>query len=37
VAVDNVTLDVIAVPEPGMGVQLLAGVAGLVALFRRRA
>lgn len=37
VAVDNVTLDVIAVPEPGVGVQLIAGVAGLVALFRRRA
>lgn len=37
VAVDNVSLDVIAVPEPAMGAQLLAGVAGLVALFRRRA
>ena len=37
VAVDNVSLDVITVPEPAMGAQLLAGVAGLVALFRRRA
>jgi hypothetical protein len=37
VAVDNVSLDVIAVPEPAVGAQLLAGAAGLVALFRRKA
>lgn len=37
VVVDNVALDVIAVPEPAMGAQLLAGAAGLVALFRRKA
>jgi hypothetical protein len=35
--VDNVSLDVIAVPEPAVGAQLLAGFVGLVALFRRRA
>ncbi len=37
VAIDNVSLDVIAVPEPAMGAQLLAGLVGLVALVRRRA
>ena len=35
--VDNVSLDVIAVPEPAMGAQLLAGVLGLAAFVRRRA
>ena len=34
--IDNVSLDVIAVPEPALGAQLLAGAVGLVALFRRR-
>ncbi len=37
VAVDNVTLDVIAVPEPAVGAQLIAGIVGLVALVRRKA
>jgi len=37
VVIDNVSLDVIAVPEPAFGAQLLAGVVGLVALVRRRA
>ena len=37
VAVDNVSLDVVAVPEPAVGAQLLAGAMGLVALFRRKA
>lgn len=34
--IDNVSLDVIAVPEPAVGAQLLAGFMGLVALARRR-
>jgi hypothetical protein len=37
VVIDNVSLDVQAVPEPAVGAQLLAGALGLVALFRRRA
>ena len=36
VVIDNVSLDVIAVPEPTRGFQLVAGVVGLAALFRRR-
>jgi len=35
--IDNVSLDVIAVPEPAWGAQLMAGFVGLVALCRRRA
>jgi hypothetical protein len=35
--IDNVTLDAIYVPEPGQMLQLVSGVAGLLALVRRRA